>query len=58
MAKYKVLVVMTKKVGTASRWVTVEAVNELAAIRIAEGKVKSPPSTVITVTATEVRLIK
>ena len=58
MSKYKVLVLMTRKVGTASRWVTVDAVNELAAIRLAEGKVKSPPSTVITATATEVRLVK
>jgi hypothetical protein len=49
---------MTKKVGTASRWVTVEATNELAAIRLAEGKVKMPPSTVIIATATEVRLVK
>lgn len=58
MPKYRALVQMTKKVGSASRWIHVEATNERNAITLAEGKAKSPPSTVLTATATEVRLVK
>lgn len=58
MPKYKVLVQMTKKVGTASRWITVEAGNERAAMLLAEGKAKAPPSTVLTATATQIQVVK
>jgi hypothetical protein len=58
MAKYKVRVQMIKKVGMGSRWITVEAGNERAAMMLAEAKAKAPPPTVVTATATEVRTTK
>ena len=58
MAKYKVLVQMTKKVGLAARWIEVHAETPKVAIMLAEAKAKAPPSFALTVMAMEVRPVK
>jgi hypothetical protein len=51
-----VLVQLTKKIETASRWIEVHAENPREAMMLAEAKAKSPASIVLT--ATEVRATK
>lgn len=58
MHKYSVLVQMTKKVGSAQRWVTVQAEDGRDAMRLAEASVMSPHSTVVKAHAVQIRLVK
>ena len=58
MHKYRVLVQMTKKVGSAQRWVHVQAENARDAMRLAEANVMSPHSMVVKAQAVQVQVSK